>query len=231
MRAYKFLDAQFGLKSLYERRLKQSRISDLNDPFELTPYDLTNPVIRHTFLQTRDQLDEARGMLCFSASWSDPVIWAHYSDKHRGLCLGFKIPKVKGDPEIDESRRVRYIRRPLKFPANFESLPDAKRFAVVEKILFTKFVKWDYEKEIRIWAHLQHEENGLYYFEFDGKLQLVEVIIGAKCSLPRSAIERALGSLVSKIKIRKARAAYNGFKMTEDKDSPAFEQSELRRKE
>ena len=205
---------------MYERRLKQSRISDLNDPFELTPYDLTDPLIRHTFLQTRNQLDEARGMVCFSASWSDPVIWAHYSDKHRGLCLGFKIPTVKGDPEIDESHRVTYIKRPLKFPPKFESLPDAKRFRIVQTILFTKFVKWDYEKEIRIWAPLQHEENGLYYLEFDEKLQLAEVLIGAKCSLPKSAIERALGSLASKIKIKKARAAYDRFKMTEDKDWP-----------
>jgi hypothetical protein len=222
MRAYKFLDAQFGLKSLYERRLKQSRISDLNDPFELTPYDVRDPVIRHTFLQTRDQMDATRGMLCFSASWSDPVIWAHYSDKHRGLCLGFKIPKIKADPEIDESRRVTYIRRPLKFPVNFEHLPDAKRFAIVKKILFTKFIKWDYEKEIRIWAPLQHEENGLHYFEFDEKLELVEVLMGAKCSLTQSAIERALGSLASKVKIKKVRAAYNRFKMTEDKNWPGL---------
>ncbi len=84
MRAYKFLDKQFGLKSLYERRLKQSRIHGLNDPFELTPYDLTDPQLRQAFLKTRDDMKE-RGMLCFSAEWSDPVIWAHYSDKHRGL--------------------------------------------------------------------------------------------------------------------------------------------------
>ena len=216
MRAYKFLAADFGLKSLYERRLKQSRISDLNDPFELTPYDLTDPVIRRTFLLTRNDLDQARGMVCFSANWSDPVIWAHYGDKHRGLCLGFNIPNISHNPEIDESRRVAYIRSPLKFPSNFEKLPDAKRFATVRNILFTKFVKWDYEKEIRIWAPLQHEENGVHYLEFDEKLQLVEVIIGAKCSLPRRAVERALGSLASKIKIKRARAAYDGFKMTED---------------
>jgi hypothetical protein len=41
MRAHKFLDKHFGLKSLYERRLKHSQIHELNDPFELAPYDLT----------------------------------------------------------------------------------------------------------------------------------------------------------------------------------------------
>ena len=42
MRVYKFLDAHFGLKTLYEQRLKISKIDDLNDPFELLPFDLTD---------------------------------------------------------------------------------------------------------------------------------------------------------------------------------------------
>jgi hypothetical protein len=45
MRAYKFLDAQFGLKSMCERRLKQSRVSDLNDPFELRSFDVSDIVL------------------------------------------------------------------------------------------------------------------------------------------------------------------------------------------
>src|SRR5713101_1589714 len=110
MRAYKFLDAHFGLKSLYEKRLKQSRIHELNDPFELTPYVLTDPVLRKAFLTTRDDLSNNRGVLCFSAAWRDPVIWAHYSDKHRGLCLGFEIPD-------DIGKRTNYIPRRLPFPS------------------------------------------------------------------------------------------------------------------
>jgi hypothetical protein len=37
MRVYKFLSEHFGLKSLYERRLKISRLYELNDPFDHTP--------------------------------------------------------------------------------------------------------------------------------------------------------------------------------------------------
>jgi len=33
MRVYKFLNAHFGLKSLYEKRLRISKIDGLNDPF------------------------------------------------------------------------------------------------------------------------------------------------------------------------------------------------------
>jgi hypothetical protein len=42
MKVYKFLDSKFGLKSITERRLKISRFDDLNDPFELIPYNLKN---------------------------------------------------------------------------------------------------------------------------------------------------------------------------------------------
>ena len=126
MRAYKFLDAKFGLKSLRERRLKQSRIHELNDPFELTPYDLTEPTLRWAFLAMREELGREHGLICFSGSWSDPVLWAHYSDKHRGLCLGFEVPKITGDGNRDIAQAVEYITSPLKFPPNLASLPPAE---------------------------------------------------------------------------------------------------------
>jgi len=148
-------------------------------------------------------------------AWSNPVIWAHYGDKHRGLCLGFEVPEMHGDPENDESHHVNYIATPLLFPLDFDNLPDLERFETVQKILFTKFDHWAYEQEVRVWAPLQNEENGLHYLEFDDKLKLVEVIIGAKCTLPKSAITRALGALAGQVKIITARASYDKFEMVE----------------
>ncbi len=213
MRAYKFLDASFALKSLLERRLKQSRIRDLNDPFELASYDLRDPGIRKAFFHTRKNIHEARGVLCFSSKWSDPVVWAHYSDKHRGLCLGFEVPKITGDPEKDECDRVSYVKTPRKFPNNFADLPEAKRFAIAHKILFTKFTHWAYESEIRFWAPLQNKDDELNYMDFNKKLRLVEVIVGAKCSLKKSTIMRVLGDLSGSVTVIKATAAYHRFQM------------------
>lgn len=152
-------------------------------------------------------------MVCFSGPWSNPVIWAHYSDKHRGICLGFEIPEIRGIPEQDESCYVRYIEKPLPFPMDFAERPDGDRYAIVQTILFTKFDHWKYEEEIRVWAPLQNEESGIHYLEFDQKLRLVEVIIGAKCTLSQSAITRALGSLTRQVEVIKARSAYDRFEM------------------
>jgi hypothetical protein len=216
MRAYKFLDAKFGLKSLYERRLKQSRVSDLNDPFELTPYDLTDIAVRKAFYKTREEMDSEKGLVCFSKDWNNPVIWAHYSDKHQGLCLGFEIPEMKGDPENDEADQVTYIPELMQFPPNFEKMSDPEHTAFVRNAIFRKFEDWGYEKEIRVWGPLTNEESGFYFVPFGENMLLTEVIIGQKCPLSKAAIMRALGSLAGEVKISKARAAYDKFEMVED---------------
>ena len=64
-RASKFLDAQFGLESLREKRLKISTLNDLNDPFELLPYEMSDRNPRSALRETRDQLARDRGILCF----------------------------------------------------------------------------------------------------------------------------------------------------------------------
>jgi hypothetical protein len=208
MRAYKFLNQQYGLKSLYERRLRRTRINELNDPFELRPYDLTRPSDRWAFLSTRNKLAQRFGLLCFSADWSDPLIWAHYSDKHRGLCLGFEIP-----PEVGEARtkKVDYISTPLSFPTDFLELDEKRKLAMVEKMIYTKYRNWEYEHEIRTWTDLEEE-----FFEFCDVLRLAEVIIGAESTLPREELTRALGSLAIDVKVRKARAADNAFQILEE---------------
>jgi hypothetical protein len=209
MRAYKFLDAHFGLKSLYEKRLKISEIHELNDPFELTPYDLTDQIQREAFLNTRDQLGRRFGMLCFSGAWSDPVIWAHYSDKHKGICLGFEIPR-------DKAKAVYYASAPRPFPANFLDLASGEKMALVQEMLFTKYSNWDYEHEIRVWAQLDDEEDGFYFAGFGEELRLVEVITGARCTLPTRAITRALEPLSSHVTVIKARAAHDAFRVVQD---------------
>jgi hypothetical protein len=209
MRGYKFLDKQFGLKSLYERRLKIARIHELNDPFELIPFDLSNPAERWAFLNTRKVMSEQHGLVCFSAKWTDPVIWAHYSDKHRGLCLGFELLG-------DITKRVEYIEKPLHFPSNLAELPMEEQKAVSDAMLYKKFKHWEYEQEIRTFTGLTDEEDGFFYVDFGPTMALVEVVLGANCTIPRFAIERAINDL-SGITIRKVRPSDNGFHMD---DSP-----------
>jgi hypothetical protein len=184
------------------KALKISLLRDLNDPFELLPYEMSDPNRRRALRETRDEFAMRRGLLCFSTDWKDPVIWAHYSDKHRGLCLGFEIPEGK-------CRTIEYTSKRLKLRA-IPELVDA------EALLFTKYTNWAYEREIRVWASLNTEEHGLYFSYFGDELRLVKVIAGASCSLSESEITSALEPLTD-VSLIKARAGFKEFEIVRDR--------------
>ena len=91
MRLYRFLDAHYGLLAVADRRIKISTIMELNDPFEFLGVNLSNRQFRWALRETKRQLSESQGLLCFSKTWRNPVLWGHYADSHRGLCLGFSV--------------------------------------------------------------------------------------------------------------------------------------------
>src|ERR1035437_210224 len=95
-------------------------------------------------------------------------------------------------------------------------MPAKPTLAHAEALLFTKFSNWEYEREIRIWVGLTDEEDGLYFKDFDDTLRLVEVIVGARCTVPRTAIVRALIPLTPEINLIKARAGFTKFEIATD---------------
>jgi hypothetical protein len=203
MRVYRFLDAQFGLKSLYERRLKISRIEDLNDPFELLPFDLTHETVRSHVESVKANSDRVAGLLCFSSSWSSPLIWAHYGDKHKGLSLGFEIPN--GDQVI-------YTPKPIQLALDASTEEKRKHVTGYKN---TKYAGWRYEDEVRVWKKLEHQE-GLCFADFGDDLRLFEVIAGMACPITEAELVRAIAD--PSVKIVKARRALNEFKIVEDEN-------------
>jgi len=202
MRAYKFLDEKFGIKSLQEKRLKISVLEDLNDPFDLLPYQMTDRNRCAALYATRKQIATNRGLLCFSATWRDPVLWAHYANKHKGLCLAFEVPDAA-------CRAVTYEKHRLSLPLR-PTLPDA------EALIFTKYANWQYEQELRIWAALNESDDGLYFAEFGPSLILKKVISGARCTLPFHEIKEATEPLAAEVQFVKARAGFTEFEIVKD---------------
>jgi hypothetical protein len=146
--------------------------------------------------------------MCFSAGWRDPVIWAHYADKHRGICLGFTVRDEHCMP-------VSYVDDRLPFPAQLQNNDEAS-LQHLTVLLSTKFGNWRYENEIRLWVNIKDRENGLYYQDFDEELRLDEVIAGARCTVPKIEIERAIRGLTYPVTIIKARAGFERFDIVED---------------
>jgi hypothetical protein len=213
MRLYHFVSQEHGLEDIEKRRLKVSRIEDLNDPFELLGLDLSDGELRQRFLQLKHEMSQDRGILCFSRAWTNPVQWSHYADRHRGVCLGFEVrPGLSLTVEYKSSRLDREARRLLAGPITRETM---------RSVLCTKYSHWRYEQEERIFVSLEDkskDSQGRYFERFSSDLALVSVIVGARSKISRDDINLALGSISRQVVVFKARLAFRSFRVVRNKN-------------
>jgi len=202
MRVYHFLNSEYGLKDLREKRLKVSSIMQLNDPFEFLGIDLANPVLRKSMKLEKKKLAKQVGLICFSRNWQNPVQWAHYANNHKGICLGFDIPD-------DLLETVTYVEERI----TAQNVPEADNIA---KLLTTKFSHWSYEEESRMFVDLGELGEGFHYKSFSESLTLKQVIIGSRSGTTKGKIVESYGS-EKEIEIFKARAAFKSFKIVSNR--------------
>ncbi len=99
------------------------------------------------------------GICSFSLALKEPLLWSHYANEHKGLCLTYEIP---GQFFFDPSNNIIGV-SPVDYDVNpltewfIEIEPekagtDLNEFAIelLEKILTIKGKDWRYEQEIRI---------------------------------------------------------------------------------
>ena len=210
LRLYKLISKKWGIFALQDQQLKVSPINELNDPFEYLSIDLGDRSIREWVGFRRGALGANSAVLCFSAAWRNPVIWAHYADSHRGMALGFDIPgrllyqmeysdkKIKADPKkLDD--------------------PDEEK-AILDKMARRKYKHWEYEEEYRLLIDLTRVRREAAnrsehdFFSFGEGLVLREVVLGCRyVGGENSALERQL--LNEGVAITTARPAFRTFRM------------------
>lgn len=89
------------------------------------------------------ELERDIGIFCLSRPNDDILMWAHYADSHRGVCLEFS---VRVDPPFfTEAQPVRYQDGYPTFNY-FNSTKDER----AEKSFLTKSKHWAYEREFRM---------------------------------------------------------------------------------
>lgn len=198
MRVYHFLNKQYGLDNLKKKRLKIAKIMSLNDPFELLSVNLSNSLLRIAVNETKVELSKNRGLLYFSKSWRTPVQWAHYSDNHKGICIGVDVP----DSHLVKINYVSKRLIPKKIDEQF-----------MLKLLSTKFSHWRYEKEYRTLVSLEEKIDGYYFMKFSPELIPKQVIVGAMSDISRADINQALSGMRSGIEVFKARPAFKTFRI------------------
>ncbi|TPV60944.1 DUF2971 domain-containing protein [Aestuariibacter sp. GS-14] len=204
---YHFVNLEYGLENISKRRLKVSRIKKLNDPFEFQAFDLSNKELRNNVKRGIEAIDKEFGLICFSRSWRSPLQWAHYADRHTGICLGLEILPQ----HVSLIREVNYVPKRIRLTSHQVTEED------IWTIMATKFEKWDYEEESRIFVPLEESEvSGLFFTPFKSNMRLKEIYIGASCEVSKDDLRKALGDLKEEVKVLKTRAGFTNFNMVVD---------------
>jgi hypothetical protein len=113
-----------------------------------------------------------RGVCCFSSTYDNPLLWSHYGDQHKGICIGYGMNREPA-PVL---HRVLYggnriVSTSLIARALLEGDMPA-RAEVDEAMLLRKASPWRYEREWRIIDHV-----GLQ----DSCLELCDITFGLQC--------------------------------------------------
>lgn len=212
MRLYQLGSAHYALQNIERQRLKVSRIDDLNDPFELLGAMQRDKDWRRIFRQAKTRIHNQDGVLCFSRSWRNPVLWSHYGDKHRGICLGFDVASEVTMP-------VTYVANLLRLKLDKSQLHEPFSSQVANQLLTTKFKDWAYEEEVRIRTSLARAERDgdLYFYAFTPNLVLREVILGPRCGVAIDAVRSLVKPFYPHVHVLKARLAFQKYGVVEDR--------------
>jgi len=209
MRVFYLTKAKYALLNIMERHLKVARFSELNDPFELLGVDRSLKHHRSELKLFRKKTNALTGLLCFGRTWDNPVMWGHYADSHRGICLGFEVPRR-------HLKKVFYAKNLTQIRVELNSTGPLLNRAAKGKLLCTKFHDWNYEKEWRLLVKLKackKDESGLHFLGFSHALKLCSVVLGPRCKEEIGAVRRLTKVLDPEIDVIKARLAYQSFRV------------------
>lgn len=217
MRLYYFTSEQYGLEAIRDSRIKIARINELNDPFEFLGLKLDR-ANRQIIRRWKDAVSEDTGMISMCTHWHHPLLWGHYGEKHKGICLGFDVP------ENEHFEKVEYHKNRLILPEIGIASLNLMGEDAMQHLLYKKFDAWAYESEYRAFCELEEPDpvSGLYFLPFSENLVLAQVILGERSKVTRAKLDRVLGARASKIQRFKSRAGFTKFEVVENRRRSAW---------
>ncbi len=112
-----------------------------------------------------------KGVVSLAERVTCPLMWSHYGDQHRGVCIGYSVP-----PSADDLYKVKYGGSRLIETSKVAAMlngDDTARVQVYEAVLLRKARSWSYEREWRLIGR-----RGLR----DSPLEMEEIIFGMRCT-------------------------------------------------
>lgn len=142
MKIYKYHSININLlNSLRTKTNWYGKLSNLNDPHECFIIDDTGTDIYKNLISTLC-------VCCFSKNMDEILMWSHYADSHKGVCLEWEVDedKVKGQLfDMKYENVITTLDKVERTPTGHLSL----NIETNGKFIIQKFKNWKYEEELR----------------------------------------------------------------------------------
>jgi len=143
------LDREIG--SIEGRYIYCPIFTEMNDPMEGFYRASTRLQERQDYDDFTESVRNEKlgiGIASLSETWNNELMWAHYADSFRGICISYSVSRLlSGLPRSCALSRVAYGDRPYFLNLGAMNQQDKAR-----AILSTKNLKWSYEREWRLFA-------------------------------------------------------------------------------
>lgn len=141
------MDKEKAAQQINTMRYYSTELGDFNTDPEAESY--LNRMLATEIKNEMDRELAECGVLSLSATWDSGLMWSHYADEHRGICIEYDTR----DQPHDRLKKVNY-KAPRAIKASdlwrWKAKEDleAKR-RVIETYFYTKSHEWRYEREWR----------------------------------------------------------------------------------
>lgn len=183
---YHYTRTEYLSDILLKGRMKLTEAGQSNDPFEMTPSFVPEPKATNqekTLMADiekawpLDRADEPSFVVCLSASVSSYLMWGHYANQHKGVCLAFNVPiRIRDNCLSIVLNEQEYPLMPIQYEKKriqareyvIKQTETSYKYEIgklLRRMLSYKPEKWAYEKEFRILVHskeVRYEDDALF---------------------------------------------------------------------
>lgn len=140
----------------------------------------------HAVRSALDDEFKDMGVLCLSSSWDSILMWSHYGDQHRGLCIEYAIDKSK-NPSLTTVAYLedRSIKTSDLWRCKIKNDPKAQS-KIIDGYFYTKATDWEYEGE---WRDISDKSG-----RTESGWKITGIYLGYRCE---TAVKTALRNILS----------------------------------
>jgi len=185
---YRKID-KFLLQDFIDKKITLNAVKNFNDPFDSLVYhwlDNNEKKIKNSthVIPMKNSFNKIR-IGCFSGNFKKNIrfsknilMWSHYADSHKGVCICYKINKMFFNNFINDYNNEILRIGIVNYKQNFSFTNKIS----VDQSFLTKQKNWEYEKEVRLLYFNSNNSQEYISLGINNNCAIEQIYFGYKCS-------------------------------------------------